>query len=158
MCEKSLLHCKLWSILKSVTMFSKVVKILFLSWIGNKQPDACILLRPLSLTHLATYFNVSFLEGPFKYKQKVRILENSSVSETSYLNEDEHTGNEDEGHVECQELQQRQRETAFITALLHSWRCTAKKMNHQHFVQFIVRTYGNKWRMEAVWLWNSQNY
>lgn len=46
--------------------------------------------------------------------------------ERSYLNEDEHTGDEDEGHVEPQELQQRQRETAFVRAPLYSWRHSAK--------------------------------
>ena len=98
----------------------------------------------LDLRHSHFWLHFFFFfppEGPLQYKQKIRILENSSVSEPSYLNEDEHTGNEDEGHVECKELQQRQRETAFISALLHSWRCSTKKMNHQHFVQFIVRTY-----------------
>lgn len=48
------------------------------------------------------------------------------ICEQSYLNEDEHTGDKDESHVECQELQQRQRETAFVPTLLYSWRCSAK--------------------------------
>lgn len=37
-----------------------------------------------------------------------------------YLDEDQHTGDEDEGHVEGQQLEKRQCQAAFLTALLHS--------------------------------------
>lgn len=45
----------------------------------------------------------------------------------SYLDEDQHAGNEYKAHVECQELQQRQREAAFVTAPFYSWTCSAKE-------------------------------
>ncbi len=56
-----------------------------------------------------------------KSRQKI-----TGVSAKSYLNKDEHTGDEDKGHVKGQELEQRQRQTAGVTALLYSWRCSAE--------------------------------
>lgn len=37
-----------------------------------------------------------------------------------YLDENKHTGDEDEGHVEGQQLEQRKGQAASLTALLHS--------------------------------------
>ena len=55
-----------------------------------------------------------------------RAHEESARGGTAYLDEDEHTGDEDEGHVEGEELQQRQGQTAFVAALLYRWRRSVK--------------------------------